>query len=214
MKIYKISAIVLTVLISLAVFDHEDHPSICFYCRTYKHTGRWGLIPYAYFTKDAYSHWFLQKFRNHVHEWIPLGTYHNGARHGVGGLFCAVCPMWHISEETQQAFLTSATPAELAFFESHLRHKKPGVEDGSQSEVVNMILGKQDPPQVLCCSWTCPNVVVITNALTTDHDAVMYYFCSSNCLQQTVNNQSWSAKQPPNQTLHGIFQPADGLKQP
>jgi len=96
--------------------------------------------------------------------------------------------MWHISDQSQQAFLTAATPEEISIFQRELILHQPAV--------VNMILGKRTPPEVLCCGWTCPKKLEVSKAIPVEHNGTTYYFCSSNCIQETIETDTWGAREP------------------
>jgi hypothetical protein len=140
------SGIFLVIAASFIPADYHEH--ICFHCRCEHESGTIAGIPYKLYHPTSMTRWYVQRFPGHLHQWSHLGHIRTIGLGGsivssVGGRSMMVNLLWLISEQEQLDYLKPATPDEAAEWTSLVSAHR-------QREAVNLVLGKQTPPRVLC----------------------------------------------------------------
>jgi hypothetical protein len=164
-------------LVVAALTERTDHPSICFICRARKNDGNLGPVPYQRIRLDDFSRWYVKMHPDHQHDWHPLGTYHYGPfgraeRHGVGGSFYTVNPMWQITHAEQKAYLESLTPTSQRQFADLLV--------SNQAQAVSQVLASLKTGDILCDG--CRQRIKKETATPISRSGRTNVYCSTNCI--------------------------------
>jgi hypothetical protein len=172
-------------LLTWSCVPRDYHEYICFHCRCGHTKGGVLGLPYETFAPTALTRWYAGVFPGHVHQWLHTGHYRTQPLGGmvcssVGGSLTATNPFWNLKEEEQLDFLKSATGVELYRLTSLLAEHQ-------QRDAVDLVLGKQTPPRVLCdnfAGWDRPCPVTIVGrdqAIPVGKGDEALYFCSELC---------------------------------
>jgi hypothetical protein len=179
LKLVVASTLVLLIVGSCIPIDYHEH--ICFHCRCGHQVGTILGVPYTSYAPTRLTRWYSERFPSHLHQWLHLGHYRTAGLGGViessvGGSFMGTNPFWAVSEQEQFEFLKSASAVEVYQLTSHLAEHR-------QRDAVNLVLGRQTPPRVLCDGIrnldSCRTPVVLRSAAIPG--AGSRIFCSTRC---------------------------------
>jgi hypothetical protein len=173
-------AVGLLVLVVVSFTPMDFHEHICFHCRCEHETGTILGIPYTSYSPASMTRWYAARFPSHIHQWVHLGHIRNMGLgsvvvSSVGGRSMRMNPFWHVTEQEHFDFVKSATAVEMHQLTSHLAEHQ-------HQEAVDLVLGKQTPPRVLCDNFmevgSCRTPVVQRSAAVVAGNRT---FCSPRC---------------------------------